>query len=230
MKTLGLIGGISWVSTADYYRYINEGINKRLGGLHFARCIIHSFSYAEIKDRADSGDMDGVGDMLTTAAVNLKNSGADGIVICANTMHLFADKVEATTGLSVIHIADATAQKIVQSGLKTIGLLGTKPTMEKDFYTNKLAGYGIRSLIPNETDRDFIHETIFYELGKGIVTAPTKQRYLTIINDLIQKGAEGIILGCTEIPLLITQADVKVPVFDTTLIHANAAIDFALND
>ncbi len=229
MKTLGLIGGISWVSTADYYRYINEGINQRLGGLHFARCIIHSFSYADIKDRADSGDMAGVGDMLTAAAVNLKNSGAEGIVICANTMHMFTDKVEAATGLPVVHIADATAQKIVQAQLKTIGLLGTKPTMEKDFYKAKLAQYGIKSLIPDEADRDFIHETIFYELGKGIVTAATKQRYLTIIADLIQQGAEGIILGCTEIPLLINQADVAAPVFDTTLIHANAAIDFALS-
>lgn len=230
MKTLGLIGGISWVSTADYYRYINEGINQRLGGLHFARCIIHSFSYADIKDRADSGDMAGVGDMLTAAAVNLKNSGAEGIVICANTMHMFTDKVEAATGLPVVHIADATAQKIVQAQLKTIGLLGTKPTMEKDFYKAKLAQYGIKSLIPDEADRDFIHETIFYELGKGIVTTATKQRYLTIIADLIQQGAEGIILGCTEIPLLINQADVAAPVFDTTLIHANAAIDFALSD
>jgi aspartate racemase len=228
MKTLGLIGGISWVSTADYYRYINEGINARLGGLHFARCIIHSFSYADIKDRADSGDMMGVGDMLIAAAINLKNSGANGIVICANTMHMFAGAVIEATGLPVVHIADATAKEIVQCGLKTIGLLGTKPTMEKDFYKEKLAAYGIQSVIPDADDRDFVHETIFYELGKGLVTNATKQRYLQIITNLIARGAEGIILGCTEIPLLINQSDVSIPVFDTTKIHANAAIDFAL--
>jgi aspartate racemase len=228
MKTLGLIGGISWVSTADYYRYINEGINAHLGGLHFARCIIHSFSYADIKDRADSGDMMGVGDMLIAAAINLKNSGANGIVICANTMHMFADAVTEATGLPVVHIADATAKEIVQCGLKTIGLLGTKPTMEKDFYKEKLAAYGIQSVIPDADDRDFVHETIFYELGKGLVTNATKQRYLQIMTDLIARGAEGIILGCTEIPLLINQSDVSIPVFDTTKIHANAAIDFAL--
>lgn len=228
MKTLGLIGGISWVSTADYYKYINEGINKHLGWIYFSRCIIHSFSYGEIKNIADAGDFAVLGRQFIAACHNMKAGGAEAIVICANTMHMFADELERETGLPVIHIATATAKAINAQGLTKVGLLGTKPTMQLDFYKQKLAGHGIEALIPGAEDMDFIHNTIFEELGKGIFTEETRRRYLSIMDKLVAMGAQGIILGCTEIPMLVTQADVPVPVFDTTKIHADAAVAFSL--
>ncbi|MES2382294.1 MAG: aspartate/glutamate racemase family protein [Bacteroidota bacterium] len=228
MQTLGLIGGISWVSTADYYRHINEGINEKLGGLNFAQCVIYSFNYADIKKNNDANDWESTFQMIAKACNHLKSSGATGIVLCANTMHYIADRVEKEVGLPIIHIATATANEIEKMGLKKVGLLGTKFTMELDFFTSKLTGKGIETIIPNETDRAFVHQTIFDELGKGIVTPQTKQHYLAIIEDLINNGAEGIILGCTEIPLLIQQADVSVPTFDTALLHSKAAVEFAL--
>lgn len=228
MKTLGLIGGTSWVSTIDYYKYINEGINRHLGWIYYSRCIIHSFSYGEIKNLADAGNFAAVRDQFIAACLNMKAGGAEAIVLCANTMHMFADELEAATGMPVIHIATATAKAINKQGLKTIGLLGTKPTMLQDFYKQKLAAHGIDTLIPEGDDIEFIHDTIFDELGKGIFTAETKQRYLDIIDKLVARGAEGVILGCTEIPMLLTQADVNVPAFDTTQIHADAAVAFSL--
>jgi len=228
MKTLALIGGISWVSTADYYRYINEGINKRLGGIYYSRCIIHSFSYGVIKDMADAGNFAGVKDEFIAACQNMKAGGAEGIVICANTMHMFAPELEQATGLPVIHIATATASAINGAGLKKVGLLGTRPTMTMGFYTEKLSEHDIETLIPDEQEMDFIHETIFSELGKGIFTPETRERYINIMNRLVAAGAEGIILGCTEIPMLLTQDDVTMPVFDTTRIHADAAVAFSL--
>ncbi|MBL7743766.1 MAG: aspartate/glutamate racemase family protein [Chitinophagaceae bacterium] len=228
MKILGLIGGISWVSTADYYKLINEGINKRLGGLNFAECIIYSFNYADIKRNNDADDWDSTFTMLSKACLHLKESGADAILLCANTMHLIAGRIEERINLPLIHIASATATVIRKQQLKKAGLLGTKFTMERDFFTSKLAAQGIETIIPGSDDRQFLHETIFEELGRGILKNETRQRYLTIIDSLIKEGAEGIILGCTEIPLLIQQQDVRVPVFDTTRIHAEAAVDFAL--
>ncbi|MES2654187.1 MAG: aspartate/glutamate racemase family protein [Bacteroidota bacterium] len=228
MQTLGLIGGISWVSTADYYRHINEGINEKLGGLNFAQCVIYSFNYADIKKNNDANDWESTFQMIAKACKHLKLSGATGIVLCANTMHHIADRVEKEVGLPIIHIATATANEIEKIGLKKVGLLGTKFTMELDFFTSKLIDKGIEAIIPNETDRAFVHQTIFDELGKGITTTETKKRYLAIIEDLINNGAEGIILGCTEIPLLIQQADVSVPTFDTALLHSKAAVEFAL--
>lgn len=228
MKILGLIGGISWVSTADYYKLINEGINKRLGGLNFAECIIYSFNYADIKRNNDADDWDSTFTMLSKACLHLKESGADAILLCANTMHLIAGRIEESITLPLIHIASATATVIKKQQLKKVGLLGTKFTMERDFFTSKLAAQGIETIIPGADDRQFLHETIFEELGRGITKNETRQRYLTIIGSLIKEGAEGIILGCTEIPLLIQQQDVRVPVFDTTRIHAAAAVDFAL--
>lgn len=230
MKILGLIGGTSWVSTIDYYRYINEGINERLGGLNYAHCLLHSFSYADIKHRGDANDFAGILELFTSAGNNMKQGGAEAIVLCANTMHMFADDLEKAVGLPVIHIATATAKAINKQGLATIGLLGTKPTMEKEFYKTRLLEHGIATIIPDEADRDFIHDTIFNELGKGLFTAVTKARYLAIMDGLAAKGAEGIILGCTEIPMLLTQDDVPVPVFDTTRIHAAAAVAFSLGD
>jgi aspartate racemase len=230
MKTLGLIGGISWVSTIDYYKLINEGINAKLGGLNFSQCIIYSFNYADIKKNNDANDWDSTLKMITEASLNLKNSGAQAIVLCANTMHLIADKLEQNVGLPVIHIASVTAAAIKSKNITRVGLLGTKFTMELDFFRSRLAEQAIKAIIPESDDRDFIHYTIFEELGRGIVNDTTKQRYLFIIEQLIEQGAEGIILGCTEIPLLIQPEDVRVPVFDTTRIHAAAAVDFALND
>jgi aspartate racemase len=228
MKKIGLIGGISWVSTADYYSFINKGINERLGGLNFAECIIYSFNYAEIKKNNDAGDWDKTLSMLTNAALGLKACGAEAIILCANTMHLIADKLEEKVELPVINIASVTAREIKKKGITSVGLLGTKFTMERDFFNSKLKEQGITSIIPDEDDREFIHYTIFEELGRGLVIEETKQRYISIINKLIERGAKGIILGCTEIPLLIKPGDITVPAFDTTLIHSNAAVEFML--
>ncbi len=228
MKTLGLIGGISWVSTMDYYKLINEGINEKLGGLNFAECIIYSFNYADIKKNNDANDWEANLKMVAEAGEHLKNAGAKAIVLCANTMHLIAEKAEAAIGLPVIHIAVATAAAIKSKNLKRIGLLGTKFTMELDFFTSKLRDNGIDTMIPGEEDRQFIHTTIFEELGRGLIKDETRARYLAVIQEMIADGAEGIILGCTEIPLLIQPRDVPVPVFDTARIHAAAAVDFAL--
>lgn len=229
MKILGLIGGTSWVSTIDYYRLINEGINEKLGDLNFAECIIHSFNYADIKRNNDNNDWGSTLKMMTNAAQNLKNSGATAIVLCANTMHVIADQLSLNVGLPVIHIATATASAIEKQQLKKVGLLGTKFTMELDFFTDKLKDNGIDVIIPDPTDREFIHYTIFEELGRGVIDPVTKSKYISIINKLIQQGAEGIILGCTEIPLLINENDAPVPLFDTTRIHSTAAVEFALS-
>ncbi|MBA3682684.1 MAG: aspartate/glutamate racemase family protein [Bacteroidetes bacterium] len=229
MKTLGLIGGISWVSTMDYYKAINEGINERLGGLNFSTCIIYSFNYAEIKKNNDANDWDSTFKMISEACDHLKQSGAQAIVLCANTMHLIADKVEAKVGLPLIHIATVTAAEIKKQNLKKVALLGTKFTMELDFFTSKLKDQNIEAIIPNKEDREFIHYTIFEELGRGLIIEESKQRYISIINKLKDQGAEGVILGCTEIPLLIKQDDVSIPIFDTALIHSKAAVEFSLS-
>lgn len=228
MKTLGLIGGMSWVSTIDYYKLINEGINERLGGLNFSQCIIYSFNYADIKRNNDANDWDANFKMVLTASEHLKNSGAAAIVLCANTMHLVAEKLEQAINLPVIHIATATAIAIKKENIKKVGLLGTKFTMELDFFTSKLINNGIETIIPGDEDRNFIHYTIFEELGRGLIKEDSKRRYLSVIKQLIDRGAQGIILGCTEIPLLIQPSDVSVPVFDTMLLHSEAAVNFAL--
>lgn len=230
MKVIGLIGGISWVSTADYYKLINEGINDRLGGLNFSECLIYSFNYADIKRNNENNDWDSTFKMLFKACEFLKSGGAEAIVLCANTMHFIAERLEEVIGLPIIHIATATAIEIQKQEIKKVGLLGTKFTMELDFFKDKLAEKGIEAIIPqNQEDKDFIHTTIFEELGRGLVTKSTKERYLVIANQLIKEGAEGIILGCTEIPLVIKPEDLLVPVFDTALIHSNAAVEFQLS-
>ena len=230
MKIIGLIGGISWVSTADYYKLINEGINEKLGGLNFSECLIYSFNYADIKKNNENNDWDSTFNMLLKASRFLKQGGAEAIVLCANTMHFIADRLEAAIDLPIIHIATATAVEIEKQELKKVGLLGTKFTMELDFFKDKLLAKGIEAIIPkSEEDKDFIHTTIFEELGKGLVTDETKKRYLEIANQLIKDGADGIILGCTEIPLVIKPGELSVPIFDTALIHSKAAVDFQLS-
>ncbi|WP_281234418.1 aspartate/glutamate racemase family protein [Flavobacterium gelatinilyticum] len=230
MKKIGLIGGISWVSTTDYYKLINLGINEKLGGLNFSECLVYSFNYADIKKNNDNNDWDSTYEMLLKGCEFLQSGGAEAIVLCANTMHLIADRLQESVDVPVIHIAVETAAEIQKQNLKKVGLLGTRFTMELDFFKEKLADKGIETVIPeSENDKDFIHYTIFEELGRGIVTDETRKRYLEIANGLIKNGAEGIILGCTEIPLVIKAKDLAVPIFDTTLIHAKAAVDFQLS-
>ncbi|URM35149.1 aspartate/glutamate racemase family protein [Flavobacterium anhuiense] len=229
MRKIGLIGGISWVSTSDYYTLINKGINEKLGGLNFSECLIYSFNYADIKKNNDTNDWDSTFNMLLKAAEVLKSGGAEAILLCANTMHLIADRLQQAIDIPLLHIAVETAIEIEKKQLKKVGLLGTKFTMELDFFKDKLAEKGIETIIPvSEEVKDFIHYTIFEELGRGIATEETKKRYLEIANELIKNGAEGIILGCTEIPLVIKEGDLNVPIFDTTLIHTQAAINFQL--
>ncbi|HRN46759.1 MAG TPA: aspartate/glutamate racemase family protein [Niabella sp.] len=229
MQILGLIGGFSWVSTVEYYKFINQGVNDQLGGLEFPQCIIYSFNYAEIKKYNNSNNWETTFQLVVKACNDLKACGVTGIILCANTMHLIADRLEKETGLPVIHIASATATAIERKELKKVALLGTKFTMEFDFFKSKLLNKGIEVIIPNEDDREFLHHTIYDELGKGIFTEQTKQRYLRIISDLINDDAEGIVLGCTELPLILQQSDISVPIFDTTLLHSKAAVEFILN-
>jgi len=229
MKILGLVGGTSWVSTVDYYRLINEGINEKLGDLEFAECIIYSLNYGQIKRNNDANDWDNTLEIITAASQNLERSGAKAIVLCANTMHLIADRLQKNINIPVIHIATATADAIVTKGIKKVGLLGTRFTMERKFFGDKLHEKGIEFIIPEDEDRGHIHYTIFEELGRGILKPETKQYYIGVINKLAKKGAEGIILGCTEIPMLISGEDVDIPLFDTTAIHSKAAVEFALS-
>lgn len=228
MKILGLIGGTSWVSTIDYYRLINEGINKKLGDLNFAECIIHSFNYQDIKRNNDANDWDCTLRMMTSAGQNLKSSGAKAIVLCANTMHKIADQLEQNIELPVIHIASATADVIKAQGFKRVGLLGTKFTMEQAFFRDKLTEKNIEIVIPNDKERDFIHYTIFEELGRNVFKPETKKFYLDVMQQLAGQGAEGIIMGCTEIPMLISPDDIATPLLDTLQIHSAAAVEFAL--
>ncbi len=227
MKKLGLLGGLSWVSTIDYYRYINEGINARLGGLQFAECVIYSLNFGELQTHGWD-DWERTHSILLRGCMHLKAAGAEALVLCANTAHALADEMQSATQLPVIHIADATAKEISSKALKTVGFLGTKFTMELAFFHDKLRASGIESLVPDFDDRTFVQHTLRNELGCGIVTPQTKHGYLDIIDRLIARGAEGIVLGCTEIPLLLSQSDVAVPVFDTTRIHSRAAVDYAL--
>ena len=231
MKVIGLLGGMSWESTLEYYRIINETVKERLGGLHSAKCILYSFDFAEIESLQRKGDWDKLAEMLIDAAKKLEACGAGLIVICTNTMHKLADKVEAKINIPLIHIVDATAEKILEKNIKQVGLLGTRFTMEEPFYKRRLEEkYGIKVIIPNSKEREIVDRVIFEELVLGIIRQSSRERFKQIIYSLVDRGAEGIILGCTEIPLLIKQEDVTVPVFDTTTIHARAAVEFALRD
>lgn len=230
MKTIGIIGGLSWVSSVDYYRIINETINARLGGLHAGKIILFSVNYGEIKILTDQGDWKSIAEILVDAALKLQRCGADCILIGANTMHKIANEIRDAVNIPVIHIAEVVASVISNQQFKTVALLGTKFTMELDFYSNELKKSGINTLIPEATERDLIHASIYNELGKGLFLPETRMKYLEIISNLSQKGAQAVILGCTEIPMLIKQKDCFIPVIDTTAIHCHAAVDFALKE
>lgn len=225
MKKIGLVGGISWTSTLDYYKFINEGINEKLRGLNFAECIIYSLNFGDIYTQS----WDNAYDLLYNACDSLKKSGVDGIALCANTAHLYADKLQTEIGLSMVNIISETATIINQKRFKKVGLLGTQFTMEMDFYRNKLESFGLEVLIPEKQEtRDFIQYTLREELGVGYINPETKLKYIQIVKDLVDQGAECIVLGCTEIPMLVSQDDFEIPVFDTTKIHCDAIIKFML--
>jgi aspartate racemase len=228
MKTIGMIGGTGWTSTLEYYRIINQETNRRLGGLNSAKIIITSFNYAEIDLLNKKDDHAGVYKLVLESAQKLKNCSVDCLLLCANTLHQYVETLEKEIEISVVHIADATADEIKKKELTKIGLLGTRFTMEMDFYTKRLRKAGIDSIIPEKLERVFIHNAIMNELLKEDFKVETKANFLKIIYDLEQRGAQGIVLGCTEIPLLIKQKDLSLPVFDTLEIHAKAAVDFAL--
>ena len=227
MKKIGLVGGISWVSTMDYYKFINEGVNLKLGGLNFAECIIYSLNFGDIQDKTWSNSFD----LLLNACESLKRSGVDGIVLCANTAHLFADRLKDIIELPIINIVDETAKVISKQGYKKVGLLGTKFTMEMDFYSKKLEEYGLEVLIPEkQATRNYIQQTLKEELGIGFINPETKTNYISIVKKIVDRGAECIVLACTEIPLLINQDDFTIPIFDTTKIHAQAIVEYIFSD
>jgi aspartate racemase len=230
MKTIGIIGGLTWLSTAEYYRLINELVNARLGGVASAKIVLHSVNFEEIKTLTFANDWEGISRLIAGLAQQLEGAGADCIVIGANTMHRIADRVQAAVTIPVIHIAAATAKAIQQKKLRTIALLGTRYTMELGFYQQVLQQAGITTIIPDDADRQYIHDAIYNEMGKNLFLPATKSRFLSIIGKLEAAGAAGVILGCTEIPILIKQGDCSLPVFDTTQIHAEAAVAFAFEN
>ncbi|WP_077604022.1 aspartate/glutamate racemase family protein [Oceanobacillus sojae] len=228
MKTIGLIGGMSWESSAEYYRIINEKVKSELGGLHSAKCLLYSVDFEEIERFQAEGRWGEAGKRLGDAAYSLEKAGADFIVICTNTMHKVVKDIEAKINIPVLHIADATANQITKSNLHTVGLLGTKYTMEQDFYKARIKSNGINILIPDQSEREMINKVIFEELCLGNIKQSSRNDYKEVINHLINQGAEGIILGCTEIGMLVKQEDSEVPLFDTAEIHAMEAVRKAL--
>jgi aspartate racemase len=229
MKTIGLVGGMSWESSIEYYRIINEEVRTRLGGLHSARLVMFSVDFAEIEPLQHEGKWDEAARKLVAAAGSVESAGADFVLLCTNTMHKVADRLEAAVEIPLLHIADPTARKIQARGLSKVGLLGTRFTMEEDFYKGRLVEkHGLDVLVPDDEHREIIHRIIYDELCLGQVRPSSRDRYLDIIDRLVDRGAEGIILGCTEIGLLIREGDTAVPLFDTTTIHAAAAVELAL--
>ncbi len=230
MKTIGLIGGMSWESTQLYYQQINEGIKKYLGGLHSARIILYSVDFAEIEQFQSNDQWDLAAKHLVNAGMSIKLAGADFLVLCTNTMHKVADEIESQTQLPLLHIADATGENIVNTGFKKVGLLGTTFTMEQPFYKERLSDkFGLTVITPNTEDRKIIHNVIYQELCLGHINENSKKEYKRIMANLVQQGAEGIILGCTEITLLVGEKDTSVHIFDTTAIHAQKTVEIALN-
>ena len=229
MKTIGLLGGMSWESTLSYYRIINEGIRGAIGGLHSAKIVMYSVDFDPIEKLQSSGDWDGTAKILTEAAQNVASAGADFLLICTNTMHKIAPEVQAAISIPLLHIADATAEVLVKAGITSVGLLGTAFTMEQDFYRGRLHDhYGLNVLVPEDNDRQLVHRIIFQELCLGKIDPNSKAAFLRIIETLADSGAEAVILGCTEIGLLVNQADTGVKLFDTAVIHAEKAVEYAI--
>ena len=228
LKTIGLIGGMSWESTVTYYKIINETVKEKLGGLHSAKCILYSVDFQEIEECQANGNWEKSGEILGEAAYNLEKAGADFIVICTNTMHKVINQIKEKISIPILHIAEMTAEKILEKGLKNIALLGTKYTMEQDFYKSKLIEKGINVIIPDKNDIEIINEVIYDELCLGTINSNSKKKFLEIVDKLRSKGAEGIILGCTEIGLLIKNEDTDVPLFDTAIIHAEQAAMYSI--
>ena len=228
LKTIGLMGGMSWESTVTYYKIINETVKEKLGGLHSAKCVLYSVDFQEIEECQASGNWEKSGEILGEAAYNLEKAGADFIVICTNTMHKVVNQIKEKISIPILHIAEMTAEKILEKGLKNIALLGTKYTMEQDFYKSKLIEKGINVIIPDKNDIEIINEVIYDELCLGTINSDSKKKFLEIVDKLRSKGAEGIILGCTEIGLLIKNEDTDVPLFDTAIIHAEQAAIYSI--
>ncbi|HEX3039144.1 MAG TPA: aspartate/glutamate racemase family protein [Caproiciproducens sp.] len=226
MKTIGLIGGMSWESTTEYYQIINHTVKEELGGLHSAKCILYSVDFQEIEECQSSGDWDKSAAILSQAAASLEKAGADFILICTNTMHKVAGQIQKNISVPILHIADVTADELEKHGIQKVALLGTKYTMEQDFYKKKIFDRGIEVLVPESEDRIIINDIIYNELCLGIIREESKRAYLRIIEKLVNSGAQGVILGCTEIGLLVKQSDTSIPLFDTTYLHAHrAALD-----
>ena len=228
LKTIGLIGGMSWESTVTYYKIINETVKEKLGGLHSAKCILYSVDFQEIEECQANDNWQKSGEILGEAANNLEKAGADFIVICTNTMHKVVNQIKEKISIPILHIAEMTAEKILEKGLKNIALLGTKYTMEQDFYKSKLIEKGINVIVPDKNNIEIINKVIYDELCLGIINSNSKKKFLEIVDKLRNKGAEGIILGCTEIGLLIKNEDTDVPLFDTAIIHAEQAAIYSI--
>lgn len=231
MKTIGMLGGMSWESSLDYYRIVNQTVKARLGGLHSAQCLMYSFDFAEIEVLQMAGDWEAATRVMVEAAQDVERGGADCLIICTNTMHMMADAVQDAIGIPLIHIADPTAEKILADGLDMVALLGTAFTMEEEFYRGRLADrYGLKVLIPDEAGRKVVHDVIYDELVLGILKDESRRQYKDVIGKLAAQGAQAVILGCTEIGQLVKPADSPIPTYDTTQLHAVAAVDWALNN
>ena len=229
-RVIGMLGGMSWESSAEYYRLVNELVRERRGGLHSARCVLASLDFAEVERLQVAGEWAQAGELLAEAARGLEAAGADLLLICTNTMHKVADQVQAAVGIPLLHLADATAAAVRSAGVETVGLLGTAFTMEQDFYRDRLAGHGLRVLVPEADDRAEVHRVIYEELCLGVVREESREAYRQVIGRLVEAGAQGVVLGCTEIELLVGQDDSPVPVFPTTRLHVEAAVTAALAD
>ncbi len=229
MKTIGMLGGMSWESTLSYYKAINEGVKQSLGGLHSAKIVLYSFDFAEIEDLQHRGDWTKTVEILSGAAQAIERAGADFLIICTNTMHIIAREIQERIDIPIVHIADATGNALKKDGINVVGLLGTRFTMEQPFYKDKLKeDFGIKTLVPEEAERKIVHDIIYHELCLGVIKQDSKTAFLKVIENLKEQGAEAVILGCTEIALLIKQADTEVPLYDTTAIHAASVVELAV--
>lgn len=230
MKTIGMIGGMSWESSLEYYRIVNETVKEKLGGFHSAECILYSVDFAEVEDLQHRGDWDELTRLMTDAARHLERGGAGFMIICTNTMHLMADDVQNAVSIPLLHIVDVTAEAIRSKGFTRVGLLGTRFTMEQGFYTGRLKDrHGLEVLVPGRDERQAVHDILYSELCLGKIKDLSKAKFREVIDNLVGRGAQGVILGCTEIPLIVSQDDYEIPLFDTTTLHARAAVNFAFS-